>query len=92
MFDFLYLNLVEWSFLILFLSVWKKKHAVLNDGIVIGKRKEPGSFIFLFQVYDFYVEACFHPNHKNIEEFRMFYRSTLLRFYLDNIRLDDLLH
>jgi len=74
------------------LSVEEKKHAVLNEGILIAKRKEPGSFIFLFQVHNFYVEACFNPDSKSIQEFRMFYHSTLLQSYLDTIRIDDLLH
>lgn len=74
------------------LSVEEKKQVVLSEGVLIAKRTEPGSFIFLFRVFDFYVEAYFNPDEKNIKEFRMFYRSMLLQSYLDSISTDDLLN
>lgn len=69
-----------------------KKQAVLNEGILIAKRKEPASIIFLFQVQNFYVEACFNSCNKHIEEFRMFSGTGLLQPYLDNMPIDDLLN
>lgn len=68
-----------------------KKQAVLHEGVLIGKRKAPASFIFLFQVQNFYVEACFSLNGKDIEEFRMFGHTTLLQPYLETICIDELL-
>jgi hypothetical protein len=68
----------------------EKKEAVLHEGVLIGKRKEPASVVFLFQIQSFYVEACFHPESKQIEEFRMFYRTRLLQPYLDSIHIGDL--
>ena len=47
---------------------------------------------FLFQVQNFYVEACFNPASKDIEEFRMFDHTRLLDPYLDSISLDGLLN
>jgi hypothetical protein len=46
----------------------------------------------LFHVQNFYVEACFNPNSKDIEEFRMFDHTSLLQPYLDSICIDDLLN
>lgn len=70
----------------------EKKQAVLNEGVLISKRKVPTSVIFLFQVQNFYVEACFNPHSKGIEEFRMFDHTSLLQPYLDSISIDDLLN
>jgi len=74
------------------LSEEEKKQAVLNEGVLISKRKVPASVIFLFQVQNFYVEACFNPHSKDIEEFRMFAQTSLLDPYLDSICLDGLLN
>jgi hypothetical protein len=68
----------------------EKKQAVLHEGVLISKRAVPSFFIFLFQVHNFYVEACFNADSKDIEEFRMFGQTSLLQPYLDNISLDDL--
>ena len=68
----------------------EKKRTVLHEGVLISKRAEPSSFNFLFQVQNFYVEACFNPHSKDIEEFRMFSQTRFLQPYLDNISLDDL--
>lgn len=70
----------------------EKKQAVLHEGVLISKRAAPASFIFLFQVKNFYVEACFNPDNKDIEEFRMFDHTSLLQPYLDSICIDDLLN
>ena len=68
----------------------EKKLAVLHEGVLISKRNMPASFIFLFQVNNFYVEACFNKDSKDIEEFRMFAHTGLLQPYLDSISLEDL--
>ena len=74
------------------LSEEGKKQAVLNEGVLISKRAAPSSFIFLFQVQKFYVEACFSLETKDIEEFRMFNHPGLLEPYLEAISLDGLLN
>lgn len=74
------------------LSEEEKKQAVLNEGVLIGKRKALSSFIFLFQVQNFYVETCFNTESKDIEEFRMFDHTGLLAPYLETISLDSLLN
>ena len=70
----------------------EKQQAVLHEGVLIGKRKNNTSVVFLFQIEHFYVEARFNVKDKGIEEFRMFDHSTLLQPYLDDIPIDDLLN
>ena len=68
----------------------EKKQTVLHEGVLIGKRKEVASVVFLFQIQNFYVEAFFNRENKHIEEFRMFNRTGLLQPYLDTIAIDGL--
>ena len=70
----------------------EKKHTVLHQGVLVAKRKTASRVTFLFDVENFYVEACFNTGSKDIEEFRMFDSARLPQLYLDNIRLDDLLN
>ncbi|HUC83379.1 MAG TPA: hypothetical protein VMR70_20880 [Flavisolibacter sp.] len=74
------------------LSEQEKRHAVLNQGVLIAKRKTASQTTFLFGVESFYVEACFDSVNKHIEEFRMFDSARLPQLYLDQIGLDDLLN
>ena len=68
----------------------EKKRTVLHEGVLIAKRSNPATVIFLFQVKCFYVEACFNAVNKEIQEFRMSDRTSLLQPYLEAIPLDDL--
>lgn len=70
----------------------EKSQAVLTQGVLIAKSKTASTVTFLFDVENFYVEACFNAVNKDIEEFRMFDSAGLPQRYLDNIRLDDLLN
>jgi hypothetical protein len=70
----------------------EKKQVVYHEGVLLCKRQLPTSVIFLFHVQHFYVEACFNPDSKNIEEFRMFDHTSLLQPYLEGICIDDLLN
>jgi len=70
----------------------EKRHAVLNQGVLIAKRKTAARVTFLFGVESFYVEACFNALNKDIEEFRMFDSARLPQDYLESTRLDDLLN
>ena len=74
------------------LSKDEKKHAVIHEGVLISKRKTSDSFAFLFQVENYYVEACFNAQNKAIEEFRVSDKTTLLNPYLESIIIDDLLN
>lgn len=70
----------------------EKKQAVLHEGVLIAKRKDLRSIAFLFQIQNFYVEACFNVQNKDIEEFRVFDHTTLLQPYLDDIQIDGLMN
>jgi hypothetical protein len=70
----------------------EKKLAVLHQGVLIGKRKNQVSMIFLFQMEHFYVETFCNLQDKGIEEFRIFDQTKLLQPYLESIKLDDLLN
>lgn len=70
----------------------EKKQAVLQKGVLIAKRKNLRSIAFLFQVQNFYVEACFNVENKDIEEFRVFDHTTFLQPYLDDIQIDGLMN
>lgn len=70
----------------------EKKRAVLHQGVLIAKRKNTASVVFLFHVQNFYVEARFNAEDRSVEEFRMFDHTLLLQPYLDDIRIDGLLN
>jgi hypothetical protein len=70
----------------------EKKLAVLHQGVLIGKRKNQLSMIFLFQIESFYVETFCNLENKGIQEFRIFDHTKLLQPYLESIKLDDLLN
>ena len=74
------------------LSEKEKRHAVLQQGVLIAKRQTASTVAFLFGVESFYVEACFNAVNKDIEEFRMFDSARPPQLYLDAISLDDLLN
>jgi hypothetical protein len=70
----------------------EKKLAVLHLGVLIGKRKNQLSMVFLFQMESFYVETFCNLEDKGIEEFRIFDQTKLLQPYLESIKIDDLLN
>lgn len=74
------------------LDTEEKKLAVLHMGVLIGKRSEKASMIFLFQLENFYVETWCNQGDKSISEFLIFDHTRSLHPYLDQIRIDDLLN
>ena len=70
----------------------EKKQTVLHAGVLVGKRKSSALMVFLFRLNNFYVEALFNCDNKDLKEFRMFQQSVLLDPYLDSIPIDDLLN
>ena len=73
------------------LNAEEKKLVVLHDGVLIGKRKTPGSIIFLFHLDKFYVETFCSIQTKEVLEYRMFRQTELLQPYLETITIDQLL-
>ena len=74
------------------LNEQEKKSAVLHRGVLLAKRSNLESMVFLFQLGSYYVEAYCDPEKKAIEEYRMFDNIDSLSPYLDAIPLDNLLN
>jgi hypothetical protein len=74
------------------LSDSEKKLVVLHEGVLIAKRKQVSSMIFLFQLGSYYVETLCNPADKSIEEYRAFHGTRPLVPYLEDIAIDDLLN
>jgi hypothetical protein len=70
----------------------EKKSAVLHQGVLLAKRSNFDSMVFLFQLGSYYVEAYCNPSNKAIEEYIMFDNTDVLKPYLDGIPLDNLLN
>ena len=69
----------------------EKKLAVLHEGVLVAKRKNDDSMVFLFQLKNYYVEAFFRLENKAIKEYRVFDDTKPLHPYLESIPLGDLL-
>lgn len=70
----------------------EKKFTVLHRGVLIAKRNNVDSKIFLFQLGRYYVEAYCNPESKTIEEYQVFEDVNLLKPYLEAIAIDHLLN
>jgi hypothetical protein len=68
-----------------------KKHAVLHDGVLIGKRKTTVCMVFLFQMDNYYVETYCHLESKAVTEYRAFRSGKSLHPYLELIDIKKLL-
>ncbi|ANE51604.1 hypothetical protein [Flavisolibacter tropicus] len=73
------------------LSEGEKKVVVLHQGILIAKRTRYPYMVFLFQMDNYYAEAFCNIQTKAIEEYRAFNHPSLLKPYLEEIAIDDLL-
>jgi hypothetical protein len=73
------------------LSEGEKKLVVLHQGILVAKRSKYPYLVFLFQMDNYYAEAFCNIQNKIIEEYRVFNHPSLLKPYLDTIKIDDLL-
>ena len=67
-----------------------KKHTLLHEGILIGKRKSDDHMIFLFHMDGYYVESFCELESKEVEEFRVLFDPRHLVPYLDAIPIDGL--
>lgn len=73
------------------LNADQKAMTVLHDAVLVGKRKDLGSMIFLFRLSDYYVETYCSLQTKQVEEFRVFDTQASLNPYLDSIDIGGLL-
>jgi len=72
------------------LNEQEKRMAVLHNGVLLAKRSDFDSVIFLFQLGSYYVETHCNSKNKEIEEYRVFDSNTLLNPYLDAIPIHNL--
>jgi hypothetical protein len=70
----------------------EKKSAVYHQGVVLAKRSNFDSVVFLFQLGSYYVEAYCNASNKAIEEYTVFDNIDVLEPYLADISLDNLLN
>lgn len=73
------------------LDLEQKQVVVLNEGVLIAKRTNFTSMIFLFQMPAFYVELYCNTESRELEEVRIMKDTTHLSPYLEAIPIDDLL-
>jgi hypothetical protein len=74
------------------LSEEEKKLAVLHEGVLVGKRRNNLSMVFLFHFGLFYVETFCNIETKSVQEFRIFDDTRPLLPYLEEISIDELLN
>jgi hypothetical protein len=68
-----------------------KKMMVLHVGVLIGKRMQGDSMVFLFRLPAYYVEMYCRPATKAVEAFHAFDSVVPLSPYLESIEIGDLL-
>jgi hypothetical protein len=70
----------------------EKQHTVLHRGVLVAKRTEETSLIFLFQLGGYYVETWCSVANRSVTEYRMFDGTAPLEPYLEEISLRHLLN
>ena len=68
----------------------EKKLVVLHEAVLIAKRKETSTIVFLFQLHRFYVEMFCSTKTKKVTQYLVFQHTKLLQPYLESIVIDDL--
>lgn len=61
---------------------------IYEDGVYIGKRKEAGISILIYQLDKFYVEVYYRVYRKNIWKLRCSSSTTILDPYLEQIEVE----
>jgi hypothetical protein len=70
----------------------EKKHTVLHRGVLVAKRTQKSSFVFLFQLGAYYVETWCSIANRSVTEYRVFDSTAPLEPYLKEISLGHLLN
>ncbi|MEJ8843884.1 hypothetical protein WG954_15945 [Lacibacter sp. H375] len=70
----------------------EKQHTVLHRGVLVAKRTEETSLVFLFQLGAYYVETWCNVANRSVTEYRMFENTAPLEPYLEEISLQHLLN
>jgi hypothetical protein len=66
------------------------KDAVLHQGVLVAKRRNSESLVFLFQMDGYYVETICSMKSKAVNEYRAFQNINALQPYLEEITIDHL--
>jgi len=61
-----------------------------KHGVYVGKRKENGQSIVLFQLHGFYVEVFYKEYRKTIERINTSSSAEILQPYIDQVNVRDL--
>ncbi len=69
---------------------FQKAKALVDVGVLIGKRQLMFYLIFLYQVEGFYVEVLYSLQSKKVHKFRAFENTNLLDPYLSKIDISEL--
>jgi hypothetical protein len=72
------------------LDDFQKAAALVDDGVLIGKRNLLFYLIYLYQVEGFYVEVLYSLQAKKVHKFRAFENTELLDPYLSKIDISEL--
>jgi hypothetical protein len=68
-----------------------QQYALLHtDGVYVGKRKESGQTVILFQLYSFYVEVRYKVYRQEIDFLTLSDQMDILEPYIDQIQVRDL--
>ncbi len=73
------------------MSEAEKNKAVLHQGILVAKRKDPAEIRFLFQFDCFYVEMRCNCASKQVSGYQTFTNVSHLKDFLDEVPLNGLL-
>ena len=69
----------------------EKRLAIRHVGVLVAKRKDLDSLVFLFQVGSYYVEAICDREDRAVKEYRVSDNVRFLHPYLESIRIEELL-
>lgn len=72
------------------LDDFQKATALVDEGVLIGKRDLLFYLVFLYQVEGFYVEVLYNIKSKKVHKFRAFENTELLDPYLSKIDISEL--
>lgn len=72
------------------LDDFQKATALVEGGVLIGKRNLMFYLVFLYQVDGFYVEVLYSTQSKKVHKFRAFENTDLLAPYLLQIDISEL--
>jgi hypothetical protein len=65
----------------------EKAVALINNGVLVGKRTMQSFLIFLYQLDNFYVEILYNKQTNFVYKFKAFENTELLEPYISRIDL-----